>query len=253
MPLSDVTVGITSLLRPGYLLVCLDGIRKNLPEVESIVADDSDSDLCAHVAGPQCIRLPFDSGLTVKRNATVAMTKTKYWLCGSDDFNFSTLEARHGIEKLVKVLDENPDIDVAGGRHEGMEYEGYLEYVPGSHIKETRLEPCPGLEFYCVDLTVNYFLARTNRIIPWDETIRPIGGEHGDWFLSMKEAGRKVVWVPGVNITALTLGTGEGQVRPPGQDYRYNGFRRRAYQCGHTIFKKKRNIVDYIGFDGGKS
>jgi hypothetical protein len=128
-----------------------------------------------------------------------------------------------------------------------------LEYVPGSHIKETRLEPCPGLEFYCVDLTVNYFLARTNRIIPWDETIRPIGGEHGDWFLSMKEAGRKVVWVPGVNITALTLGTGEGQVRPPGQDYRYNGFRRRAYQCGHTIFKKKRNIVDYIGFDGGKS
>jgi hypothetical protein len=243
------------------LEACLKGIFKNLPECVVVIADDSDNELCYDAAARANITrqlpehftlnfkpLPFDSGLTVKRNATVAMTKTKYWLCGSDDFNFSTLEARQGIEKLVKVLDENPDIDVASGRHEGMEYEGYLEYVPGSHIKETRLEPCPGLEFYCVDLTVNYFLARTDRIIPWDETIRPIGGEHADWFLSMKEVGRKVVWVPGVNIDTLKLGTGTNV-----QDVRYGGFRRRAYQAGHTIFKKKRNIERYVGFDGGVS
>jgi hypothetical protein len=248
--LTDVSIAITSFLRHGCLRACLKGIATNLPECQVIIADDSDTDLCADVAWSynDCIRLPFDSGLTVKRNATVEACKTPYWLCGCDDFDFSTKRVREGIERMVAVLDENPDIDVAGGRVNDRAYEGFLEYVPGNYIRETRLEQVPWLPFHPVDLTVNYFLARTHRIVPWDETIRPIGGEHGDWFLSMKEAGRKVVWVPGVNINTLNLGNGSGV-----QDPRYSNFRRRAFACGHTQFKNKRNIKDYIGFDGDKS
>jgi hypothetical protein len=38
--LHDVTILITSFLRPGYLRDCLAGIRRNLPECKVIVVDD---------------------------------------------------------------------------------------------------------------------------------------------------------------------------------------------------------------------
>lgn len=244
MPLNDVTICVTSFLRPGYLKECLRGIHENLPECRVQVVDDSGRDIDTTPCDG-CVFLPFDSGLPAKRNAGVTICSTKYWVPGHDDFDFSTQEAREGLLKLVKVLDENPDVDVAGGRVHNDPYEGFLEWVPGSHIKETWLKTDGTKEFYPVDLTVNYFLARTDRIVPWDERMK-IGGEHGDWFLEMKEQGRKTVWVPGVNITTLQLG-------PEAQDERYPAFRGRARELGHKIFKEKRNIVDYIGFDGCKS
>lgn len=246
MPLNEVSMLITSFLRHGCLRVCLSGIAKNLPECTIIVVDDSDVDLCANIAGANCIRMKFDSGLSAKRNAGVKACQTKYILLGCDDFDFSTPEARLGIEKMVKVLDENPDIDVAGGRVDNNPYEGYLEYVSGEYVRETRLVP-DGSPFQRCDLTVNYFLARTDKIVAWDERMK-IGGEHFDWFWQMGQTGCKIVWVPEVNVNTLHLGMG-----PDTQDPRYGGFRRRAVNLGHPLMKKQYNIKDYIGFDGGKS
>ena len=246
MPLCDVAIAITSLWRHGYLLACLDGIAKNLPEVSVIVADDSDTDLCASIAGPDCIRMKFDSGLPAKRNAIVDACQKPLLLLACDDFDFSTPEARQGIEKMVKVLDENPDVDVAGGHVDGLSYEGYLEYVPGEYVRETRLVP-DGTPFQRCDLTVNYFLARTDKIVAWDVRMK-IGGEHFDWFWQMRQAGCKIVWVSGVNVNTLQLGTSTNV-----QDPRYGGFRRRAINLGHPLMKKQYNIKDYISFDGGIS
>jgi hypothetical protein len=241
MGLTDITIGITSFLRPGYVQACLDGIFNNLPECKVIVADDSDG-----TAGREkfAILMPFDSGLSAKRNALVQATRTKYWLSGHDDFDFSTPEAREGLKTLVEVLDWNPNIDVAGGRVHNNPYEGFLEYVEGAYIREHPLRPDGLRPFYPVDLTVNYFLARTDRIVPWDERMK-IGGEHGDWFLEMKFQGRKTVWVPNVSITTLQLGDA-----PEVQDPRYGQYRQRAVSLGHRIFKEKRNIKQYIGFGG---
>lgn len=253
MPLPDVSIAITSFCRWGYLSACLAGIRANLPECKILVADDSFDNRCADIAGPECIRLSPDSGLTSKRNATVKACQTKYILLGSDDFDFSTPEAREGIEKLVRTMDEYPEIDVAGGRVDHREYEGYLEYVPGKYIREHRMET-PIDESYVpayipVDLTVNYFLARTEsiRAFPWPEEMK-IGGEHVCFFLDLKMAGKKVVWIPGVNVNTLHLGMGSDV-----QDPLYSSFRRRAVSLGHPLMKKRYNISTYIGFDGGIS
>lgn len=254
-PLHKVSILITSFLRFGYLKNCLAGIEKNLPECKVIVVDDSgDTSLGSSEMGRVFIYLPFDSGLSAKSNAGVRACMTDYLLMGSDDFDFSTDEARAGIEKLVRVLDEHAIVDVAGGHHNDQRYEGFLESVPGTYIKETRIFGPNGpqgssrslsenYEFYKVDLIVNYFLARTESIrpFPWDERMK-IGGEHGDWFLTLKDAAKTVVWVPGVNINE--------QAHDRSKEHPdYGKYRGRAISLGHKIFLEKRGVRDYCGFD----
>jgi len=244
MGLQDVTILITTFLRPGYLERCVQGAKINLSECVLLVVDDSE------IKSPLAnIELPFDSGLAMKRNVGVAACKTKYLLLGCDDFDFSTLEARQGVEKLIKILDENPEIDIAGGRVDGHPYEGNLEYAPGEYIREHRVIGNPNNPFTPVDLTVNYFMGRTEimKQFPWPEEMR-IGGEHVCFFLDLKHAGRKVVWVPGVNINTLYLGIALNV-----QDPRYGGYRRRAINLGHPLMKKRYNIKNYIGFEGDRS
>ncbi|HSZ60713.1 MAG TPA: glycosyltransferase [Terriglobales bacterium] len=250
----DITILITSFLRPGYLKDCLAGIEKNLPDCEVIVADDSGDQPPGNETDRRFIHLPFDSGLSAKRNAGVKACNTKYLLMGSDDLDFSTVEVREGIEKLLRVLDEHPMVDVAGGHHNNQQYEGFLEMSPGSYIKESRLFSANNpretrqllsqeYEVYKVDLIVNYFLARTQSIrqFPWDERMK-IGGEHGDWFLTLKNAGKNVVWVSGVNINELP--------RDPTKEHAdYATYRGRALSLGHRIFLEKRGIRYYFDFD----
>lgn len=247
--LEDVSILITTFLRDGYLMECVKRIQNSLPECKIIVTDDG------HVTVPkeklaQCLKerghsyrfMPFDSGLPAKRNLGANLCKTKYLLMGCDDFDFSKPEARAGIEKLVDIIEKYPEIDVASGRHNGNPYEGFLSIVPGQYIKETRLVPDGKQEVYKVDLTVNYFLVRADvvRAYPWDERMK-IGGEHGDWFLTLKDEGRLVVWVPGVNITEFAV--------PNGSDPAYGRYRGRARELGHKIFLEKRGVRDYHGFD----
>ncbi len=239
--LSDVTILVTTFLRPGYLGECLRGIAENLPECKAVVAaDDCDLTWNKYLPNDQWIQLPFDSGLTAKRNATVNLSKTVYSLLASDDFDFRS--TREGIEKMVLFLDQNPDVDVVVGRVNNKEYEGLLEYVPGEYIKEHRVKPMHSGPTQ-IDIGINYFLARTEvlREVPWDEGIRPIGGEHADWFLSMKQAGMRVVFLPGVNITTMLY-------NPKWQHPDYKAYRRRAQQ-GHELFLKKRGVKRYYSFD----
>jgi glycosyltransferase involved in cell wall biosynthesis len=239
MDLSQVSILITSFLRPGLLADCLTGLHASLPECPIIVVDDGG--LSTWPTGCEFISLPFDSGISAKRNAGIEVCRTPYLLLGCDDFDFR--DARPGIEKLLGVLERHPEIDVAGGRVENNPYEGFLELVPGECIREHSLTTDGAAEFYPVDLTVNYFLARTERMLPWDARMK-IGGEHGDWFLAMKEADRRVVWVPGVSISTLPANR-KKMIHPD-----YGKYRRRAVTQGFQVFKQKRDIQYYVGFDG---
>jgi hypothetical protein len=241
MLLSDVTILITTFLRPGYLKQCLRDISENLPECPvSVACDDETTPRDWDVSWSQ---LPFDTGLTGKRNAAVNKTRTRYSLLGCDDFDFSTVDARMSILKMETFLDNNETVDVVVGRVNHREYEGYLQYIPGNYIKEQRLLPQVQDAPTRVDIGVNFFLARTDvlREIPWDETIRPIGGEHADWFLSMKEASKIVIYLPGANINTM-----EDNARWRHPDY--VKYRRRA-QEGHELFLKKRGVKRYYSFD----
>jgi glycosyltransferase involved in cell wall biosynthesis len=249
--LSDVTILVTTFLRPGYLRECLETIKTGLPECDVIISCD---DNLSHDKIPPgrytWASLPFDSGLSAKRNAAVAHTTTKYALLGCDDFDFSPLNVRRGVARMIDVLDAHSEVDVVVGTFNGRAYEGTLEYVPGEYIKEHRLLNgsiemiCRGARpAYKIDIGINYFLARTSvlREIPWDENIGPIGGEHGDWFMTMKQAKKTVVFVPGCDIYSLL--SKNVWTHPD-----YFKYRRRTH-LGHQAMLKKWGVKRYIGFD----
>jgi hypothetical protein len=251
MSLQNVTLAITSFLRPGYLVECLWRINKNLPECQVLVVDDSGYSypLVASFAEgffthTPAIYLPFDSGLTVKRNAAVKATKTPYWFCGCDDFDFSTKGFRENLIAATELLDSHSEIDLVGGRVDNRPYESNLEHdTEANVIREHRLVP-DGNPYQRCDLTVNAFLARTSTLleVPWDEDVRPIGGEHGQFFWHMKKADKTTVWLPGLNLNTMQLGQGSNV-----QDPRYRQFRMRAFSHGHTTMLKKEGINDWVG------
>jgi glycosyltransferase involved in cell wall biosynthesis len=249
--LSDITILVTTFLRDGYLQDCIAGIYKNLPECHIVVVDDGErsSSIVHSLRKEKWLAMPFDSGLSAKRNAGVKAATTKYVLLGCDDFQFDA-EARRGIELMLEALDCFPQLSVASGRVDYRNYEGFLEYVDGEYIKETRADMSPAdKDGACqlVDLTVNYFLARTEVLkqFPWPEEMK-IGGEHVCLFLDLKLAGKKVAWVKGANINTQPHD-------PSKQDPRYPEFRARARTLGHPLMKTRYNIKQYIGFEGDVS
>lgn len=253
--LSKVTIVITTFLRPGYLHNCLVGIKSQLPECSIVVACDDGGYTDLSVYSPfeklKCIQLPFDSGLTEKRNRAVELVETPYTLIASDDFDFSPASVRDGIERMVCVLDMNSEIDVVCGTYNDKKYEGVLEYKPGEYIAERRVLICQHSTpqwrvppAYKIDLGINYFLACTMalRAVPWDETIRPIGGEHADWFMMMKDYGKIVAWTPNAEIHSF-----ERNKAWEHPDYR--SYRWRAALTGHKRFLEKWGVKRYISFD----
>jgi hypothetical protein len=250
--LSDVTILVTTFLRPGFLRATLKDISANLPECKVSVASDDD-DPAFPLSGVDWTVLPFDSGLTAKRNAAVSKATTKYALLGSDDYDFSKPFVREGIERMVVTLDDHPEVDVVVGTYNGMRYEGHLQFVPGEYIMEHRLRPSQPPMFlkpypgWKIEMGINYFLARTEvlREVPWDERVRPIGGEHGDWFTDMKLANKVIVFVKDCNIEAKQAPEGESWAHPD-----YGKYRRRA-QMGHEAMLKKHGIKDYWSYGQG--
>jgi len=240
--LERITVGVTSFLRAGFLEESLRTIQEFLPECRVIVADDSDSDLCAEIAGDGCLRLQFDEGLSRKRNELVKVCKTPLFLLWTDDFKADE-QCRTGVLKMLEVLDGDSAIDVAAGRVNHVPYECWLEYKHGSHVREHRIVGTP--PYWRVDLAANYFLARTASIVPWEDRCL-IGGEHCLWWLAMKQAGRVCVILPQSNVNTLDL-------PPSAQDDRYPAFRGRCYEQGHAVMKEILCIQKYYGMAGDVS
>jgi glycosyltransferase involved in cell wall biosynthesis len=236
--LENVTIVIPTFHRRGLLKDCLRSIEENLPECSVVVV--SDDGVIPQTANE--LYLPYDSGLTAKRNAGVRAVCTPYTLIGSDDFDFTGTR-----EHIITMTQFMNVADVIAGRVNNKPYEGSLEYVPGEYIKEHRLDSkgTPWLMdlSWKIDIAANYFLARTEvlRKIPWDESIRPIGGEHVDWFLDLKAANKRVYLLPFANINTFPYDANK-------QDSCYRDLRRRAWQ-GHELMMKKRGIKRYYSFD----
>jgi hypothetical protein len=249
MQLDDVTILITTFYRPGYLEHALKGVRRSMPEAQVVVACDD-----GHYTNPDTYKgwtqwadMEFDVGLTPKRNAAVSLADTKYCLLGSDDFDYGKDAARAGVVKMKEVLEAHPEVDVVCGTYNGKRYEGSLTvkdgYVFQAQLQEGIEEPLFTEPYpaWKVDIGINYFLARTETLVevPWDERIVPIGGEHGDWFLDMKTAGKTVVWIEGAEITSFQLD--DPNARHPD----YLKYRRRTH-LGHRAMCEKWGVKDWM-------
>jgi hypothetical protein len=218
--LSNVCIVIKTFLRDGFLLQCIAGIQKTLPECKIIIIDDGDADsspisrqknLCYETlrrAGHVCHWLPKDSGFGAKSNAAIRFCDRPYVLIGSDDFDFSEASVRAGIERMVSVLQGVPDIGIASGRVNNRSYEMTLELgedwaraKDGYHARGE----VNGISYQLCDLTINYSLIRRDVFekVRWDDDVKIGGGEHGAFFVDVKRSGWKVCVVSGVNIREM--------------------------------------------------
>lgn len=255
--LSTVTVGIKTFLRDEKLFRTIAGIRRTMPEVQLCIVDDGHfagdldkrrlyDDLLN--SGHTVVCTDFDSGFGRKSNIIANLFRTPYLLVASDDFDFEPHSARAGVEKMVEVLDNNCNLSIASGRVDGNPYEFHLtERQPNQWYER----PVRGAEYFnqivgC-DLTVNYSLIhksvfwrndqRTN--IRWDDDVKIGGGEHGAFFIDVKKAGKRVVYVSGVNIDQFKELDSE----------EYSRYRTRARSSERPCFQK-RGITKYVCGDG---
>jgi hypothetical protein len=248
----NISIGIKTFLRDEQLFNTVDAIRTNLPGAQMIIADCGDmteakDGLYAELEreGHIHIDLPFDAGFGRMSNAIARDLERPYLLVGSDDFDFSTAEAREGIEKLQHVLKTADSIDIASGRVNGRPYEFWLSEQDGvvtereAVVGDYPLLKNDDFRIIIADLTVNYSLIRGRVFdafrIGWDEDVKIGGGEHGAFFVDCKRAGLVTVYVTGVNIN-------EQKVK---NSARYNLYRRRAMDPARPCFDK-RGITKYV-------
>lgn len=249
-PLDRVDLQVKTFLRDGYLKHAVSGALSAMPEVRLIVVDDGRDSAdkirlysYLRLRGHSCVWLPFDSGFGAKSNESLKHIRRPYVLIGSDDFDFGRSDVRAGVERMVRVLDNCPDIGVASGRVDGKPYEGLLSF-DGRTCRETRGYRTIHAAYNECDLTVNYSLIRREvfNSVHWDSDVKIGGGEHAAFFIDVMRAGWRVCWVRDANVQQLPY-------TPQWQDPSYAGYRARARQPGRPCLKR-RGVNRYICFDG---
>lgn len=253
-PFTKVCVLIKTFLRDGFLFKCVDGIEKTLPGAKMVIVDDGEHSIMKQQVysrlrslGHVVEIMPFDSGFGNKGNQGVTLCDRPYVLIGSDDFDFS-LQAMDGIARMVYVLDHDPDVDVVSGRVANNPYEALLR-IENNKCIETRgyreTRQIKDVTYHITDLTVNYSLIRREVFehVQWDGgDIKIGGGEHGAFYLDLKQEGYVVASLPDAIIYEL-----KGQ--PGWADNRYGGYRGRARTPGRPCLKKRG--IDFYQLMGG--
>lgn len=197
--MKDVTFCLGTILRDESLYRCVESIRESYPDSPIAVADDG------HHSGAKTRKmgslkvdyhkLPFDMGLSYKRNTLVHRVTTPHVAVVDDDMVI-TREAQ--VDKLRRFM---PFADLAAGKvrlGSGRE----LEYVARLHLKN-RVLLMRELRSPWEDgwrrthLALNCYVAKTEvlKAIGWDNRFKTTY-EHLDFFLRMRLAGRFVAYVP---------------------------------------------------------
>lgn len=251
--LSRVTVLIKTFMRDGYLFQCLSGLEPNFLSAKFLIVDDgyerrekisryADLRLWGHT----CIWLPFDSGFGAKSNVLLKELDRDFVLIGSDDFNFSPA-ARKGVEDMLRVMNNRPDLGFVGGRVNGQQYEGFFHF-DGDTLTETPVTvagnlEAAGVKYHEVDLAVNYGLVRKEvfQTVHWCPEWK-IGGDHFMFFDALKRAGWKAAVVPSARIDTFPN-------VPQWKLTDYDKMRGRAWEALPGFFKY-RGIKKYVLFDG---
>jgi glycerol-3-phosphate cytidylyltransferase len=220
----DTAVIVTTFLRDDSCLRTVKLIRKFYPLIDIIIADNGhetpEKTAWAETCDCRLVNVPFDSGVTVTRNAGVkALAKRhKYAVIVEDDIGFTSAT---DLAKWRAVLDAEPTAGVAGaslrvvtdyaGEYD-QSYEATLEIDAENKtaylrkIERPEWKTVNGIRYHFADIVLNVFMARRSVLdaLPWDENIKS-APEHCDWFFGLKYrtpdlATRGVVFVPEVSL-----------------------------------------------------
>jgi glycosyltransferase involved in cell wall biosynthesis len=210
-----ITAIISTFERPDMCLRLIASARQHCPDVRLLVVDDSKEPRDWPEADDHLV-LPYDSGLSAKRNAGVAHVETGWVVLLDDDF---ICTPRTDLAKLVCIA-EASGLDIVGGEviegNAPVRYHGYFEQK-GNHVVMRRgWETVDGIN-RC-QLIPNFFAAKAETLAahPWDERLKL--AEHSPYFWTWRND-LKVGWISDVAVD-------HRQHRPPA----YNELRLRAYQ-----------------------
>ncbi|XP_059203530.1 beta-1,4 N-acetylgalactosaminyltransferase 2-like [Centropristis striata] len=186
---SHVTITTKTFLRYQQLKVLLRSIRRFYSNIKVIIADDSFEP--EHITGAHVEQyfMPPAQGWFAGRNLAVSQVTTKYFLWVDDDFLFTV---KTKIEKLVEVMEANPELDMVGGTVDGNQFYFSLLYEEGEEKEggclyrksKERFNSLPGYpQCFLANGVVNFFLARTDAVqkVGFDPKLKRVA--HSEFFM----------------------------------------------------------------------
>jgi hypothetical protein len=199
--LENTSIIVKTMLRPSSLRRLVKSICCYYPSSPILIGNDQPNEPNPLInedfstTNIHYFRLPEDCGLSAARNALVAKVVTPYTVVVEDDFEFVSST---NLAKLKKYIDEyNYDVVAGqlltvGNTETGWRCTGTLQKHFGlMHRVGNKLQCEAGFlsqqeECKEVEITLNFFLAKTSSLKnhPWDEELKL--GEHQDWFLRAK-------------------------------------------------------------------
>jgi GT2 family glycosyltransferase len=203
-----IAIGIKTFMRTPLLYKTLAAIEQNVKlPYRLYIADDGPVDdekrwryQRLKNNGHVVIELPFNSGISVGRNAIVRAATEPFVLIQDDDIAPADAEC---IPRMMAVLDAAPGIGVVSGLIKG---EAGEYFASESYAKGLTLDLAPpllirtpatrhvervgenGPLYVLADQVPNFFVARREALaaVKWDDQIR-VEYEHMDWFLGLKQ------------------------------------------------------------------
>lgn len=179
--LGRVTAIIKTFQRPRSLARLLASLADHYPGLHVVVADDSRSPVS--LPGVEVVSLPFDSGVSLGRQAALERVRTEYTWLLDDDF---VLYRRSRLELPFRALERHPELDLVGGPVINLPLLEKSRSNPRG-VYETGAAPllppgpyADGLEI--CDKVPNYYLARTERLklVGFTPELKRI--DHADFF-----------------------------------------------------------------------
>lgn len=207
--LSDVTALIITIGRDPFLLECVSSLRREYPEIKIIVGDQNEIDgrrikQIGEAGADEMIPLPWDCGVPIGRNRVLEEIKTEYLLLIDDDFSFNQDSNLGAMREVAEIY------DICGSHllkkaKAWQEYQGFItkegdkmvwRKLPAD-VTYFHLPHNPDVAYYPVDLTLNFFIAKTESVrkVKWDENIT-VSYEHSDFFLMARDKGLRVAYTP---------------------------------------------------------
>lgn len=177
-----ITVAVKTFERPATLRRFLRSTR-TVFEGRIIVADDSHEPLVTASHGVDVVRLPFNSGVGVGRNAALAAVETEFVFVSDDDIVFTALT---DLAVLMDYLDHNLCVDIVAVNLIDVPVRKDVDRAASPLFAHARAPKVPwGTvidELPVVKKAPQVYLARTESIrrVKWDENLRMV--DHRDFF-----------------------------------------------------------------------
>ncbi len=178
--ISNLTIIIKTFERHYAVTRLVKSIKRRYRQANILVVNDSKNP--KKLDGVDNLIMPYDTGISVGRNAALEHINTRYFLLLDDDFVFSR---RQKLGFLISQMEEHDSIDILGGRYIDLPFYIIHDFqdvpVPSPAEPKTPLNRMLG-ENRVVDKVQNYFIARTESVlrVRWNDDFKVL--EHTEFF-----------------------------------------------------------------------